>query len=304
VPLPLARTPAEKHLYIDLHPCACGERATEFVGHALLDYAGGLAGRDDTNCRGCGQSRQFMFRVPDWPLQLGRFSFGDERPSQLIDPGEWLWVASTAVVIGMREHESEADLRESLAYASAAAAEVVKFLPPEADEIPDHLFPSQLGQAVRKVCPPAFRLPALHSYGELTKAGSVPAILEAIAAVHPTWNAPDDIMRNALLDGILARIRRYVGGDRTAVLEPEAVMETDALIGRNTTFDLMGSFESALLRWLRYKELPEGERQENLVVALRLFAAVQDAALRHGDLELVEAIPAAVRLLLAQRDRL
>nr|MDT0660914.1 hypothetical protein [Micromonospora sp. DSM 115978] len=303
MPLPLARTPAEGHLYIQLHPCACGEVETEFESHVLLYCAEGMAGRHELRCPPCGSSRHFTFLLPDWPLQSSSFRFGDDQPSQLLDPGEWLWVADATATDALRAGATGADLRESMEYAAAAADETMKFLPPGAAAIPEHLFVSDLGQAVRDACPTAFERRHLRRHVERLRGGERPPPTENVAIPwDPRHARPTDIMRNALLDRLLDRIRRYVRGDRAAVLEPDTLLEVNALIDRHTTFDVLGTFEAAQIRWLRYEVLPEDKRQDDLAAALRLFAAVRDAAPAYRDLGLVEMIPRQVRLLLAVQD--
>lgn len=304
MPLPLARTPAEERLYIDLHPCECGEVRTESESHALLEYAGALASQHRDSCRGCGHSRRFAFLLPDWPLQSPTFRFGDDMPSAIIDPGEWLWIADISATATLQEAGSEVERREGMEYAAAAAAEVLKFLAPGADDIPDHLFPSDLGKAVRKACPSAFRRRELHEHVERLRSGQPPPDVHDVAIPWDHRRArPSDLMRNTLLDGILDRIRRYVGGDTSVVLNHETLVEIDALLGPNRSFDLMASFESAWVHWLRCEQLPEDQRQDDLAAALRLFAAVIEAAPRYDATDLVDSIPPAARLLLTQRDR-
>ncbi|GIE87055.1 hypothetical protein [Actinoplanes regularis] len=102
MPIPLARTAAETNLFLELHPCPCGDGA--FPGHGLPWSTSVLAvGAENTvryawDCPGCGQRREYDFRTPGEPGPITRageiFRWGDGvTPSQLLDPGQWMLVA-------------------------------------------------------------------------------------------------------------------------------------------------------------------------------------------------------------------
>lgn len=155
MPLPLARTPREAHLYIELHPCACG---TGFVlGRSTLNQAeGGLLVRQyESACPGCGTARTFLFGLPDYP-QVGPDVFGGDEPSQIIDAGEWLWLghrwASSVPVVTSRFRRRDPEHDKMLKMAVAAMDEVLKFFPPgagEDDELPDEAFWTERGRGYR-----------------------------------------------------------------------------------------------------------------------------------------------------------
>jgi hypothetical protein len=162
-PLP-ARSNAEAHLYMELHPCdACGE--LEFApGCSILMVDGELASRYAGPCPRCGTAREFTFRLPadatfpdeDEPV------FGDATPSELVDAGEWLWLADLiggtipaqpAGLTGDQREQARYDLRT----AAAAVAEALKFIPPDADEVPAQALWHPRGRHLYQDQPARFR---------------------------------------------------------------------------------------------------------------------------------------------------
>lgn len=164
--LPLARTPAEAHLYMDLHPCACGE-ANFARDSAVVEAGGDLASRYTGSCPGCGGERRFLFRVPDDPGESLRHAMsggvvvGDGSQSELLDAGEWLFVADryARIVPGKVAPGTEAArvARQQLATAEAAMGEVLAFVPSGADKVPRKAIRSERGQAVYDAEPGRFR---------------------------------------------------------------------------------------------------------------------------------------------------
>lgn len=152
----IARTPDEAHVYMDLHPCTCGE--AEFERKSSL-----VASGDDLvrvyrgRCRGCNAPREFRFLLPDTPLAgTGDPSFGDARPSQLLDPGEWMLVA---------DHYARRvpPTRRDLGLAVAAMFEILKFMPEGAEDVPADTFTSVRGREVRDTDPGRFRRPRIEA---------------------------------------------------------------------------------------------------------------------------------------------
>jgi hypothetical protein len=149
----------EAHLYIDLHPCACGAERFERE-HRLEDHDGTLVAVFDGVCPRCGQPRSFAFRMAD-ELPPAPPAFGGEQPSRIIDPGEFLWISDeVSTDSGLRllntpPTESRA-IRPKTAYAIAAMEEVAKFLPPGADLIPTECFVSERGRALYAKAPDRF----------------------------------------------------------------------------------------------------------------------------------------------------
>src|SRR4051812_31162509 len=93
--LRLARSSAEAHLYMQLQHCeVCGETAYD-PNTSVITVEGQLASRYSGRCPNCGTLREFTFLLPDEVLfpDEEEPEFGDDRPSELLDPGDWLWLA-------------------------------------------------------------------------------------------------------------------------------------------------------------------------------------------------------------------
>lgn len=156
MPPPLAHSTEEIELYLRLHPCECGE--SEPGGSSVRRVDGGWVVRYSQDCAGCGRPRVREFRLPE--LASGAVWSDSADPSELLDAGEWCWVADSygrgpADLTRLTEDEhvrARADRRA----AAAAIDEVLKFLPDGADEVPDSAFWSDRGRAVRERDPDRF----------------------------------------------------------------------------------------------------------------------------------------------------
>ena len=100
-----------------------------------------------------------MFGLPEretapegWP------TFGGPEPSQLIDAGEWLWVADHVASSVPPDPEEGA---RALSMARAAVEEVLKFVPGGWDRVPDQGFWTERGLRVRTAEPGRFRVERL-----------------------------------------------------------------------------------------------------------------------------------------------
>ncbi|MGO4462736.1 hypothetical protein AB4039_36445 [Streptomyces sp. M-16] len=155
----IARSAQEAHLYMDLHVCVCG--ATQFDRqHRLEDREGLLVSVYEGTCPQCGRTRSYEFTMPDgWPPAPP--AFGGPEPSQIIDPGEFMWVSDRlSTESGLRllntpraEHR---EIRPTAAYGTAALEEVAKFLPEGADRIPEERFTSERGREIYAKDPTRF----------------------------------------------------------------------------------------------------------------------------------------------------
>ncbi|MDG4794485.1 hypothetical protein [Micromonospora sp. WMMD1082] len=158
---PLARTNAEAHLYMDLHPCSCGETAFPRQSAVVALADGDLASRYTGACAGCGQDREFVFRLPATIGGTGNgFHYGGDEPSQLLDPGEWLLVADAYA--GQVPAEPAAGAagqraRAALTRAVAALDEVGKFIPAGGGAVPPGAFTSDRGRQLHQREPGRFR---------------------------------------------------------------------------------------------------------------------------------------------------
>jgi hypothetical protein len=156
----IARTRDEVLLYLELNPCLdCGAVETSWEdglaqvdGELVISYTG--------ECPGCGAGREYLFGLPEQET-LGAFpNFGGPEPSELLDAGQWLQVADRAASTVAVDDRSEA-ARAVLDVAAAAVAEVVKFIPPGEDVVPDDAFWTGEGRATLDAEPGRFRLERL-----------------------------------------------------------------------------------------------------------------------------------------------
>ncbi|GAB1640875.1 hypothetical protein [Krasilnikovia sp. MM14-A1259] len=174
--LPLARTSAEAHLYLELHGCDCGERTfTPDSAVVVLDN-GDLGRRYTGTCPRCGATRDYTFRLPAEPVPAAGFSYGGAEPSELIDPGEWLTVSDAyadqapAQAAGLSPDQAR-HAQAVLARAVAALDEVLKFIPDGAEAVPESAFVTGPGQEAYRREPGRFRRDRLaavrHAYAGL-----------------------------------------------------------------------------------------------------------------------------------------
>lgn len=154
MPPPRARTPLEIELYLALHPCACGEASFPATS-SVVEYDDDLANRYAGRCPRCDAEREFVFGLPERAHggRPGHVTYGDDTPSQLLDPGEWLWTADRfargvpADVTGLAGG-ARRGARHRLLSAAAAMDEVVKFVPSGLEQVPETAFWSERGRAV------------------------------------------------------------------------------------------------------------------------------------------------------------
>jgi hypothetical protein len=171
----VARTNAEAHLYMDLHPCACGEHRFERKS-AVVNHGDDLMSHYTGSCARCGAPRSFQFGLPPRILmpQAGRVTYGGPEASELLDPGQWIAVSDAHA---RRAPASPVDVdarraaRHELDIAVAALEEVLKFLGPGVERVPPAAFTTPQGRAVHDAEPGRFsrlRLEAvLGAYREL-----------------------------------------------------------------------------------------------------------------------------------------
>ncbi len=155
MPFAVARSRDEAHLYLDLHPCdECGSAETAWDS-ALAVGDGELASRYSGICSACGARREFWFGLPEREVMPVEYpTFGGPEPSQLLDAGQWRLVAD--LTSGSVPDDDLAEARRSLAIAAAAIGEVLKFVPPGADQVPDEGFWSAPGRQARDEDPARF----------------------------------------------------------------------------------------------------------------------------------------------------
>jgi hypothetical protein len=153
--LPVVRTRDEAHLYLDLRPCDCGSVETRWESGVVAVGATRAAAYSGT-CSSCGAEREFVFALPEREVIPEAFpTFGGPEPSQLLDAGEWLWVAD--LTAGNVPPDDPEAAHRALTIARAAVDEVVKFIPDGEDDVPDRAFWSERGARVRAEEPGRFR---------------------------------------------------------------------------------------------------------------------------------------------------
>ncbi|MEV3984473.1 hypothetical protein [Nonomuraea sp. NPDC049758] len=151
---PIARTRDEALVYLDLNPCACGSMETEWDS-GVVSVQGALATCYSGVCEGCGAEREHLFSLPAREvLPVGWPTFGGPEPSELLDAGEWMWLAD--LTAGNVPDDPE-DGRRALSMARAAVEEVLKFIPEGQEDVPAGAFWSARGREVRAAEPPRFR---------------------------------------------------------------------------------------------------------------------------------------------------
>ncbi len=163
--LRLARTNEEAHLFMDLHPCECGEIRFPRSSSVIETGDGDRASQDTGTCPQDGRQREFTFRLPQQilpPPGDGSVRYGGPEVSELLDPGEWLSVADayarnvpadTAAI----DAEGLACAKAMLTRAAGAIDEVLKFVPAGADRVPEAAFVTDRGRAAYTKEPGRFR---------------------------------------------------------------------------------------------------------------------------------------------------
>jgi hypothetical protein len=149
---PLARTDQEAEIYIEMTPChRCGGHG--FTGDStVINLGDDLGTRWTGTCTRCGTAREFVFRLPQ-EVTVGSnapYDFGDDGPSELLDPGQWMSVADLA------SRRAPAPSRDDLLLAVAALGEVTRFIPDGDDEVPAVAFRTDDGRAAHRQWPARF----------------------------------------------------------------------------------------------------------------------------------------------------
>jgi hypothetical protein len=150
----VARSHNEAMVYVLLRECrACGETERD-VTDVLHARDGEVVAEYTSYCRRCGNLDVYAFRLPERDPQAGGAGvvFGGERPSTIIDAGQWLYFADRTARSGPVEPAGltpEQRLDAALAMESAAAAvrEVVKFIPWGDERVPPAAIWTDRGRA-------------------------------------------------------------------------------------------------------------------------------------------------------------
>jgi hypothetical protein len=151
-----ARSIDECHIYVQLHPCACGERLFVWSHHGQVGHPQGMLSVYEGSCGRCGASRRFEFVLPaDQPPPP---AMGGPEPSAVIDPAQFLVAARQAVsAVRAGAAPSPPDAADAVGFAIAALEEVLKFIPRNGDRIPVETFFSVEGRHEHELDPDQFR---------------------------------------------------------------------------------------------------------------------------------------------------
>jgi hypothetical protein len=214
---PYARSNAEAHLYMDLYPCACGERDFDRRS-AVINEHGTLCSRYAGPCARCATQRTFVFEIPEAirPVQRDHVEYGGDDPSRIIDAGEWMAVSDAHA-------RREPHARRDLDIARAAIEEVQKFLPKglrgyPTDRVPDDAFWTARGRAVRDAAPANFgrlRLSAaLELYQRMHEQAPASAPVDRPPVAYPPPDAPHEpASLPALTEALATAIAKHHGFD-------------------------------------------------------------------------------------------
>jgi hypothetical protein len=155
----IARSSPECHLYIQLHPCSCGE-VRGLTQHRLESREEALIAVYEGHCAGCARPRRFEFALdPEIPATD---KFGGTKCSQILDAGQFLAVADAAARAVASDANRMDDIsrqraRSLLLRAVAALEEVLKFIPPKGDRVPVASLQSAAGKELYMAEPGRFR---------------------------------------------------------------------------------------------------------------------------------------------------
>lgn len=146
--LPYARSIAEEHLYMRLHPCRCGSGESVPVSHATGRAEQGAVDENVERCTGCGTEREFLFRIPGLvPRYDDRYGGAD--PSQIIDAGQWQGLAWAQIVRAMNLGDRPAEKRAHFLEAIEYLKELQKFIPAGDEAVPESAFFTERGRRIR-----------------------------------------------------------------------------------------------------------------------------------------------------------
>lgn len=167
-----ARTGAEAREYMVLALPECGSVTIE-PGDAYAQPDGlGIVQKYLAGCADAGVRREFAFVTDPVPQDaVGRqFGYGPE-PSTLIDAGQWYLIFSRYAQAGRAiedrflpsppDFESAEQVYEWYSWAWGAVGEVLKFVPPGVDAVPESACWTQLGREIREQHPSQFTRPVL-----------------------------------------------------------------------------------------------------------------------------------------------
>jgi uncharacterized protein YjbI with pentapeptide repeats len=156
------RTVAEQHLYIECHPCACGDRRRPDQ-HKLEMRGAEMISHHFGRCPACGRERKLEFVAPPFATLRDDLYFGASNPSTILDPGQYLAASdrlAKEVDVDKATRstgEARAWARRTMRRAAYCVLEVEKFIPERGEEVPAAAFHSKEGAELRLSRATAFR---------------------------------------------------------------------------------------------------------------------------------------------------
>jgi hypothetical protein len=156
------RSIAEEHLYMDFHPCSCGEADWSNLKQTLSVLGPTMASVFVGPCRRCSTPREFLFQVLEPAAYPKGASFGGPEPSEILDPGQFLvasdrWAAEVPASPARLDKTARRRAAGTLRKAIAAMEEVLKFIPASEQEVPGRAFRSQESSRLLAEVPGQFR---------------------------------------------------------------------------------------------------------------------------------------------------
>jgi hypothetical protein len=155
------RSVAEEHLYMDLHPCACGEADWRQLKGVQRYADNELVKAFEGPCPRCGTPREFLFIVPETPF-FAPLGYGGPEPSSILDAGQFLAESDRLVrlvpasLAGLDE-AARKQAQSRMAWGVAALEEVLKFIPAGADAVPESALISPESVRFSREMPGQFR---------------------------------------------------------------------------------------------------------------------------------------------------
>ncbi|MBW6439616.1 hypothetical protein KZ829_38405 [Actinoplanes hulinensis] len=153
---PLARSGSDASMFLDFQECRCGGKLLSF-GERSLPAGDHEVLTVKARCvRRVWHRFRFRFTVRPGTLGTARWQMSLRgEPSHLVDPGQWLVMATVYAAGDQQAHAMNMKL------AASSVEEAMLFVPPGADAVPEEEIRSRHGQEMLAVEPDRFRWPWL-----------------------------------------------------------------------------------------------------------------------------------------------
>ena len=215
------RTSLELSLYRNLVRCrACGGKLGSEVLKPTRDtYAGDAIGLYEGVCPTCGAEQNWPYYLPgDYTATNPSPDYGGVEPSTIIDPSQFLALFDQDVA-AVRESPAQLSRREffdlapPLKRAQRYLAEVAKFLPPGADEIPDEAFLTDEGRAAKRAAPHRFTRAYLE--GEMARLAAIRAEYDPLVPKHQADAIAENPLPKHMTPAAIAAHQEWLKRGRT-----------------------------------------------------------------------------------------